>query len=218
MPCRTTSWHVTSRVVQKSMFSSNRFTSIQGKTIPWIPKAYVPSQTFRVSFWHLKLPKKHWLSISRVLTRCWDSDGFQKHTCHRKLLGCHFDTWNCPKKHWPSISRVLTRCWDSDGFLMHTCHRRLLGCHFDTCNCLKNTDRAYQEFLHDVEIRIGFQKHTCHRKLLGCHFDTWNCLKKHWPSISRVLTRCWDSVKFNSTWRCIWRHRQVTVCYGNKWP
>ena len=76
MPCRTTSWHVTSRVVQKSMFSSNRFTSIQGKTIPWIPKAYVPSQTFRVSFWHLKLPKKHWPSTSRLLTRCWDLDKF----------------------------------------------------------------------------------------------------------------------------------------------
>jgi len=36
--------------VQENMLSSNRFTSIQGKTIPWFSEFRVSLQNFRVSF------------------------------------------------------------------------------------------------------------------------------------------------------------------------
>jgi len=38
--------------VQENMLSSNHLTSIEDKTVPWLPKFRVPLQNFRVSFWH----------------------------------------------------------------------------------------------------------------------------------------------------------------------
>jgi len=45
--------------VQDNMLTSNRFTSIQGKTISWLSEFRVSLQNFRVSFWHLKTASKN---------------------------------------------------------------------------------------------------------------------------------------------------------------
>jgi len=50
--------------VQENVFISNRFTSIQSKSIFWFSEFRVSFQNFRVSFWHPKTAwKKHWLIV-----------------------------------------------------------------------------------------------------------------------------------------------------------
>jgi len=88
MPCRTTSWHTTSRVVEKSMFSSNRFTSAESKTISWFSKLGVSLQTFRVSFWHPKTAYK-------TLT---------KHMLHGVEIWI-YSTWYC---HWRQCQVIVS--------------------------------------------------------------------------------------------------------------
>ena len=68
MPCRATSWHATSRVVQENRLSSNRFTSIQDKTISSLPKVSGSFQSFSVLFQHPKTTQK---TVAKNIKSCY---------------------------------------------------------------------------------------------------------------------------------------------------